>query len=1449
MDRRKRVLEQAELATSLPKDSLPFPQVFQALSKELTKKNSESWADLQYWKLWTNLLDRMPSSIALHSNILQPLREAFVASLNGGDTGERSAKVAKLVSGEQKLADVSELRLVVTKCFGYLLLRFTSSFRPSTDVYMGTFFLPVVEAVLGLSPNSFREMFDFPVVSRTLVNLDDPSFLEPTKSGALFVLLGVAALKTFQNEQSNAKRVFEVTCNKLLPKLLVLQSRLENLDTEFASWVQLSISDAIAAALFHKKHLSGFDGALFVEAQQGQYRSFKSYQRCLFEQLETLLKGGQADLILQTIPGLFRGYLAACKDFSLDEQEQEDEDVVSVKQVKKQESKTEQQTAARFAIYKKFSELATKGPRIQTNVKVQTLLLRGIAEFEIYHSNQDAKGEYAALLQAHLTRLLDDFGKTLRQASDNVVGGYIAQGVSAFIAINPHLLEGWLDRIFLLSSWGFTLPPLSPARVELDSMLATVTDSFFKLRQFETLIVSFYEAAQVRSPSMRPLQCFCPALGQQISFLPALQISKLWSLFVDTMLKIPPQHSSQMHIYSSTFAFFLQNIEVSEPIADSLLALYLETVNGPLVAPALNGANNSFFDLGSALELFYGLNVVKDKCEAWRPNTNKFALTPFANASCSFSVEQLRQRLQKEADKSVYRLAEYTLRKVALQRIGHCHLQFIRANFVQAEAKTLLSECTELTTFVLSVLSSIHQEHEKNPESGGWNVEWNDAIPFETDAQYLVACWDVITSSLSVLLCYATSKQVYLVQQVLLQAIMVLDIETSALKPLYDESSTSTNTHPILQLYQDAAFYEVEQLRAQFVLVVTDIVRGFVSQHFSTLKSNLEPLLVPNATLSSLSPWILTVLKNGLPPAKNSSSAALFDCKPLRRMFCLIAGLNLEYILPSHAELLLCVVLIVESLISERLRSDNNAECVSLALACRTISCNLLRVHTHILAKPFCDQALLQWLIWSHAGNDIFSPAQSNLMQRLNRSIIVTLAQNTEESQLQIVFETLARMTPATQDLLALQSSRYHAVASILEAITAFLGAFPDPVRAIPFMQSINSSLSTALLPFLQSLPLDDKSAAISGSILGLFGQVLLLCATVVETDESDKALLGHIGGCLERTAKALNSAWIEAHNGATRFLSTMCSCSRFFRPRLEKETFSYLLSLVFHLCTQPSDRSLPSPIHDCFLSLLEQCKASQFRDIVPFLLEEMHQGVVSHVMTALQFFEETNKKKGRGSQVVTDTTPHFLASVAFIASKHNDQLTNLANVVLGSCLSRKSFELSAWDFDTVMFALNSFCVRLSRYTFEGTLRTVYACVQHRPLQMHRKVALIFKCVRRLMLCCLEGIDKELNGGAAWPEQYTQNFGRLLQQLGDDEHKKQLQKLAPYLLCDYVNAIKKFALAGVHKRIISAAVFAIMALCSEYEFKVVHAALDAGGRTLFKDMHADFAKTRYTGKV
>ncbi|KAM7315210.1 uncharacterized protein ISCGN_004992 [Ixodes scapularis] len=88
---------------------------------------------------------------------------------------------------------------------------------------------------------------------------------------------------------------------------------------------------------------------------------------------------------------------------------------------------------------------------------------------------------------------------------------------------------------------------------------------------------------------------------------------------------------------------------------------------------------------------------------------------------------------------------------------------------------------------------------------------------------------------------------------------------------------------------------------------------------------------------------------------------------------------------------------------------------------------------------------------------------------------------------------------------------------------------------------------------------------------------------------------------------------------------------------------------------------------------------------------------------------------------------------------------------------------------------------------------------------------------------------------------------RLVTSMGS--HKKEFQKVAPFLISDYILESVNLVLHPPIKRTLLFVVYKLFDLADQHTIAMVHATLPKEGTEVFKSLYADSQKVRFKGKV
>jgi hypothetical protein len=142
------------------------------------------------------------------------------------------------------------------------------------------------------------------------------------------------------------------------------------------------------------------------------------------------------------------------------------------------------------------------------------------------------------------------------------------------------------------------------------------------------------------------------------------------------------------------------------------------------------------------------------------------------------------------------------------------------------------------------------------------------------------------------------------------------------------------------------------------------------------------------------------------------------------------------------------------------------------------------------------------------------------------------------------------------------------------------------------------------------------------------------------------------------------------------------------------------------------------------------------------------------------------------------------------------------------------------------------------------------ACIKYRSRQTYKVVPAFLQCIRSVMRLVMGGtiaLDAASAGPGGGP---GASLARLLQETADQTHKKALGKYMVHVILDYLKCCDGVPLDARLKRLLLPCVYAMLALCSDFEYKQVHLYADHAGKALFKKLYADYTKTfQFTGKV
>ncbi|CAN7980076.1 unnamed protein product [Ixodes pacificus] len=587
---------------------------------------------------------------------------------------------------------------------------------------------------------------------------------------------------------------------------------------------------------------------------------------------------------------------------------------------------------------------------------------------------------------------------------------------------------------------------------------------------------------------------------------------------------------------------------------------------------------------------------------------------------------------------------------------------------------------------------------------------------------------------------------------------------------------------------------------------------------------------------------------------------------------------------------LLGILFMLDDMSEERKLDEKRLEAVSSC--CTTLAMLLQSTRRSWLLDFVGSGSLLGRLATTFSGN-LFK-ASYDALHEMYQSIVNAVVR--EACKKKNTLRTLIRFVKQLSDGISSEEqlpSKAYATAAIalFSQLTTELskGFLHEDIKGN--MQKVAHSLSKALDLWLQQMVAREQLPAQTKKQVFVIGSLHIQYATSVHklSAEGDEEL------CSEATSAALSMALSELLESKAEmgdellgFLAQVVKC-REKLPGLVSVTLpdiwtgvhSQFTLQALHFLPDQKQSSDSEPTTLTFENVLSEkqvsflqvlfgcCTVSELLDILKKLFPIMHaDNVASPTMKVhLKMFEilcscldiDPGELGKEISKILQKFIEYFAVLMAIVDAGNHAELAFYILRLLGVLLNMKKSSLSHLSGIVALQLLSSLDLP-SMYNSPAMFCSCFtALCRILSTFLSRRIAVVVGCTAGFQACIrmvivviirVSGIEELKQHPADFAYQLQMcalSLERLVTSMGS--HKREFQKVAPFLISDYILESVNLVLHPPTKRTLLFVVYKLFDLADQHTIAMVHATLPKEGTEVFKSLYADSQKVRFKGKV
>lgn len=586
------------------------------------------------------------------------------------------------------------------------------------------------------------------------------------------------------------------------------------------------------------------------------------------------------------------------------------------------------------------------------------------------------------------------------------------------------------------------------------------------------------------------------------------------------------------------------------------------------------------------------------------------------------------------------------------------------------------------------------------------------------------------------------------------------------------------------------------------------------------------------------------------------------------------------------------ILFMLDDMSEERKLDENRLEAVS---SCCTTLVMLLQSTRRSWLLDFVDSgSLLGRLATSFSGN-LFKVLEDDALHEMYQSIVNAIVR--EACKKKNTLRTLIRFVKQLSDGISaaeqLPSKAYATAAiALFSQLTTELskGFLHEDIKGN--MQRMAHSLSKALDLWLQQMVAREQLPAQTKKQVFVIGSLHIQYATSVHklSAEGNEELYS------EATSAALSMALSELLESKVEemgdellgFLAQAVKCREKLSgllsvtlPDIWTGVHSQFTLQALHFLPDQKQSSDSEPTTLTFENILSEkqvsflqvlfgcCTVGELLDILEKLFPIMHaDNVASPTMKVhLKMFEilcscldiDPGELGKEISKILQKFIEYFAVIMAIVDAGNHAELAFYILRLLGVLLNMKKSSLSHLSGIVALQLLSSLDLP-GVYNSPAMFCSCFtALCRILSTFLSRRIAVVVGCTAGFQACVSMLLQSIIRvSGIEELKQHPPDFAyqlqmcalsleRLVTSMGS--HKREFQKVAPFLISDYILESVNLVLHPPIKRTLLFVVYKLFDLADQHTIAMVHATLPKEGTEVFKSLYADSQKVRFKGKV